>query len=88
MKKLTVKQHAAIQTVLYLLGIVLVLSYYAYEATVALWITPVCIVAGIVWRFLFIKCPHCGDKLTGSRRIPQCCPNCGKSLDENPVEES
>ena len=40
------------------------------------------VIAGILWRLHFVKCPHCADKLLGCRVIPKYCPNCGKELDE------
>lgn len=88
MKKLTVRQHAGIQTAFYIIGVILALVYYATKASAAIWLAVVFVIGGVVWRAVFIKCPYCGDGLTGSRSIPRHCPNCGKSLDENPTEES
>lgn len=89
MKKLTVRQHAAIQTVCNGLAIVLALISFVSEPKphFTLWLAIAAVVAGVIWRAVFIKCPHCGDGLTSSRRVPKTCPNCGKSLDEHPVEE-
>ena len=93
MKKLTVTQHAHIQTAFYVLGGILALASCGfrkedYTIPFTLWIALALVVAGVVWRVIFIKCPHCGDGLYGSRIIPKHCPNCGKSLSINPTEES
>ena len=90
MKHLTVRQHAAIQTGCNIVGVACALiSFFAdsYHQP-ALWLAIGFVVLGVVWRAIFIKCPHCGDGLTGSRSIPHNCPSCGKSLHENPTKES
>lgn len=88
MKKLTVTQHARIQMVFYAAAAILALvSYFNDVSRLPLWLAIICVIAGVVWRAVFIKCPYCGDGLTGSRKIPKCCPNCGNSLSTNPTEE-
>lgn len=90
MKKLTVKQHSNIQLVFLLIGAALALIAQGMEVSAPFYIllalAVACVIGGIAWRMVFIKCPYCGDKLTGSRVIPKYCPNCGKSLDTNPNE--
>lgn len=90
MKNLTVRQHAGIQTGWNILAVVLALPNFFLEnkPVWTIWLAVGCVIAGVVWRVIFIKCPHCGDGLTGSRVIPHSCPSCGKSLHENPTKES
>lgn len=90
MKKLTVRQHAGIQTFWNILAVALVLPNFFLEdkPTWTIWLGIGCVIIGVVWRVIFIKCPHCGDGLTGSRIVPKTCPSCGKSLDEHPEKES
>lgn len=87
MKKLTFKQHVAIYSGLFIAGVVLALISYVCSKPLqphfTLWLAIACIFAGVVWRVIFIKCPHCGDGLYGSRVIPKHCPNCGKDLNTN-----
>ena len=42
---------------------------------------------GYVYQLLFVRCPHCGDKLKGYKnkaKLPDRCPNCNKPLDMLP----
>lgn len=42
---------------------------------------------GCVWMILFVRCPHCGDKLKGLKNkntLPERCPNCHHRLDKLP----
>jgi len=42
---------------------------------------------GCVYMFLFVRCPHCGDKLKGLKNknsLPERCPNCNHRLDKLP----
>lgn len=90
MKKLTLKQHVHLQTGLAIIGVVLALVGRIFtehgKLHFTFYLAIACIVASVVLRFLFIKCPHCGDRLLGSRVLPQYCPNCGQSLDTHPTE--
>lgn len=90
MKKLTVRQHAGIQNGCNLAAVIMALISFLSEPKphFTLWLAIGFVIVGVIWRIIFIKCPHCGDGLTASRRIPKICPNCGKSLDEHPVEEA
>ena len=44
------------------------------------WIGIVLIAAGLLWRILFVKCPHCGDGLYQDRADLKNCPSCGQKL--------
>lgn len=88
MKNMTIRQHLRIHTGLLIAAFVLALiSYILTQAEPAsmrlpftMWLALLCVIVSIVWRMLFIQCPHCGDKLLGSRIIPKFCPACGKEL--------
>lgn len=88
MKKLTIRQHLRIHSGLLIAAFVLALISYiiaqgepaSMRLPVTMWLALACVIVSIVWRMLFIQCPHCGDKLLGSRVIPKFCPNCGKEL--------
>lgn len=36
--------------------------------------------AGLIFRILYVKCPHCGDGLYQSHADLKTCPSCGKDL--------
>ena len=52
-----------------------------YTLHFAAWLGLALIAAGLVWRILYIKCPHCGSGLYGCRVLPKHCPDCGKELE-------
>jgi len=92
MKKLTVKQLARIQTVLYVLAAALAIASYLTEEKGAprplLWAGFAFIVLSIAWRFIFVKCPNCGNNLADSKTIPDVCPGCGYDLTSNTPKEN
>lgn len=45
------------------------------------WLGIAMIAAGLVFRILYIKCPHCGDGLYRQRNYLSRCRNCGKKLE-------
>ena len=84
MRNLTVRQHTRIHTGFMIAAVILALISYAYSKPLqphfTLWLAVGCVVISIVYRLIYIKCPHGGDKLLGSRVIPKHCP------DTNPNE--
>ena len=92
MKKCTIGQHAKIAAGIALFGTAMALLSILLNKTDGIhwtfWVAVSIVVIGIVYRCIFIKCPHCGDSLFGCRILPNHCPNCGKNLEENPLEES
>ena len=92
MKKLTVKQLAQIQTVFYILAAVFAVVSYLTEAKgeprPLLWVAGIFVIISFVWRLVFVKCPGCGDALTGSKKIPDICPCCGFDLTANTPKEN
>lgn len=92
MKKLTVKQLARIQAVFYVLAAIFAIASYITEMKGGprplLWIAGILIVISIAWRFIFVKCPSCGDSLSNSRIVPDTCPSCGFDLTSIPAKEN
>jgi len=87
MKKLTelsLKQHAAIHTAtLWVALAVIALGGWSSEQgslNVVAWLGIAILGISLLWRFLFIKCPHCGSGLYNARELPEYCPDCGKKL--------
>lgn len=84
LENLCLKTHVKIHTVLLLGGLIVTsigakISEFGSLHPVA-WIGIVLIAAAMLWRFLFIKCPHCGSKLYSVRELPDYCPDCGEKL--------
>lgn len=84
LENLCLKAHVKIHTVLLLGGLIVTsigakISEFGSLHPVA-WIGIVLIAAAMLWRFLFIKCPHCGSKLYSVRELPDYCPDCGEKL--------
>lgn len=92
MKKLSVKQLGTIQTIFYVLAAVAAVFSYLTETKGGprplLWIAGILIVVSVVFRLAFVKCPNCGDSLSGSKKIPHICPNCGFDLINNTPKEN
>ena len=83
--ELTVRTHARIHTgLLSAGGLVSVLGARLGERGTAhsvLWLGLGIVIAGILWRVFFIKCPYCGSGLYSVQSFPEYCPDCGKKLD-------
>ena len=84
LQDLYVSTHVKIHTVLLLGGLVITavgakISEFGSLHPVA-WTGIGMIALSMLWRFLFIKCPHCGSGLYSVRSLPQHCPDCGEKL--------
>ena len=84
LQNLYLKTHAKIHTFLLLAGLIVAgigakISEFGSLHPVA-WVGILMVAAGMLWRFLFIKCPHCGSKLYNVRSLPEYCPDCGGKL--------
>lgn len=84
LENLCLKTHVKIHTVLLLGGLIVTsigakISEFGSLHPVA-WIGIVLIALAMLWRFLFIKCPHCRSKLYSVRELPEYCPDCGEKL--------
>ena len=90
MKKLTPKQNQLVANIIMGIGAafaavdILFFDLLAGENNnqpVLIILAFVFFVLGFAYRLKFVKCPHCGDGLTGQKKVPDVCPACGKSLD-------
>ncbi|MBQ7001010.1 MAG: hypothetical protein IJN67_08215 [Oscillospiraceae bacterium] len=84
LQDLHLETHVKIHTLLLLGGLIVTgiggkISEFGRLHVVA-WIGILLIVLSMLWRFLFIKCPHCGSKLYSVRELPEYCPDCGEKL--------
>lgn len=84
LQELYLETHAKIHTYLLLGGLVVtgIGTKISEQGSLHLlaWIGIVLVALSILWRILFIKCPHCGSGLYGSRAFPEYCPDCGEKL--------
>ena len=84
LNSLYLSTHAKIHTILLVSGLVITaigakIREFGSLHPVA-WIGLGVITLSMLWRFAFIKCPHCGSGLYGVSRLPQHCPDCGEKL--------
>jgi len=84
LQDLHLETHVKIHTLLLLGGLIVTgiggkISEFG-RLHVAAWIGILLIALSMLWRFLFIKCPHCGSKLYSVRELPEYCPDCGEKL--------
>ena len=89
--KLTPQQNHNIANVLMAAGVIINLIDILENGYVMKWgpvLLAVALVAiGYTYQLLFVRCPHCGDKLKGLKnktKLPERCPNCNKRLDMLP----
>ena len=55
---------------------------YEFNMTPMVYLAIAFFAVGLVLRFTFVKCPHCGDKLIGHKKVPAQCPVCGTMSDK------
>ena len=84
MKKLTVKQHIFVCIIISLIGVVLILLggilSESLKPHIILWLGIIVFICSIIYRLLFVRCPHCGDLWLGVHSMPEYCPKCGKPV--------
>ena len=91
MKKLTTKQNMWIANVLMGAGVIynlydLYVNGYELKPIPTI-VSVTLVVVGAVWRYVLVKCPHCGCKLPGIHtvgKLPGRCPECNGRLDKLP----
>lgn len=84
MKKLTVKQHILVCTIISLIGAGLILlggilSEFL-KPHIIFWLGIIVFISAIIYRLIFVRCPHCGDLWLSMRTMPEYCPKCGRSI--------
>ena len=89
--KLTAKQNMTIANVIMLAGILVNLIDMMQNGFQLKWlpvtIAVVLVGLGAAWLYIFVRCPHCGDKLKGLKaktKLPERCPECNGRLDRLP----
>lgn len=84
MKKLTLKQHWLIATVLMYAGLIVstidILSNFAEWNWGAMITAVVLVFGGYIYHLIFVKCPFCGARLPSKTKFPEQCDKCGESL--------
>lgn len=86
MKKLTLKQHWLVATVLMYAGLIVstydILTNFTEWNWTAMIIAFALVIGGYIYHLIFVKCPHCGARLPSKTKFPEECDKCGKSLAE------
>ena len=83
-KELTIRQKSRIHAALFLGGaaIIVIGGFLSdpLEFHPLIWIGAILFLGSIIYRLTAIRCPHCGSNMAECRRLPKCCPDCGKEL--------
>lgn len=84
LKALGLKTHLCIHYLACFLGAVIMMTgCYISQSFILhplVYLGIVILAFGLVWRILFIKCPHCSSGLYNWRSASSHCPDCGKEL--------
>ena len=89
--RLTAQQNQMISNVLMITGVIINL-FDMMQNGLTLKLVPVLLAVvfvgiGYAYQLIFVRCPHCGDKLKGHKnklKLPEHCPNCNQRLDTLP----
>lgn len=85
MNKRTVKQHSLISEVFMLIGVgILLLGWLLGEYVnpdIFLVLAIAAMAIAVIYRAIYVRCPHCGDRWVGIRITPDFCPKCGRYID-------
>ena len=86
MKKLTLKQHWLVGTVLMAAGLTVstidLLKNFGTIRPVPLIVAFALAIGGYLYYRKFVRCPECGAMLPSTMKFPEKCDQCGKSLHE------
>ena len=84
MKKISPKVHVWIANLIMCAGgVITLVDMFNHGGQARKWVIGVgilFIIAGFAYRMLTVRCPHCGNALTGKYTLPDTCPHCGFSL--------
>lgn len=93
--RIPAQRNQLIANVLMIIGVMINLIDMVQNGMTMKWGPVVAAVAfvlvGFFYQLLFVKCPHCGDKLKGHKtkmKLPDRCPNCNKRLDKLPKKKA
>ena len=80
----TLHDHFVIMENLFFIGLVIMVIPTLFQDALWTWILMflgfAVMVAAVIYRNKFFKCPHCGSRLNHVRGVPKYCPDCGKEL--------
>lgn len=83
-RKMTIHDHVRIHTILFVLGVVIVVIGGFFSQPLQphwlLWVGVIIFLSSFIYRVFAIKCPHCGSGLYSCRELPTYCPDCGEKL--------
>lgn len=84
LKNLSLRTHYKIHLGLLLSGLLIGFVFSGIHIehpvmTVGMVIGIVLMLSGLVWKFVFVRCPHCGSGMPRGG-LPNFCPCCGKKL--------
>ena len=81
-RKLSVRTHEIISSVSCIVGAVVgwVSCQLSDDVTIVSILCLAAMIGGIVWHFVFVRCPHCGHHFNPRAAISNYCPECGKKL--------
>ena len=82
LKELPLTTHFKIHLVLLISGLFigLVSSQFTRDGNAGMVIGFVLMLAGLLWRPVFLRCPHCGHHFHVRQAIPKHCPDCGGKI--------
>jgi len=91
MKKISIKVHVWVANIIMCIGgVVVLVDMFNHGGQARKWVIGVgmlFVIAGFVYRMLTVRCPYCGDALTGRYTLPDTCPHCGRALKKGADEE-
>lgn len=80
LKKLPISTHSTIHTVSLLAGVFIAVVSSQFPWVPGMVIGMILMLGGLVWHFVFLRCPHCGHHFHIHQAMPKYCPNCGKQV--------
>lgn len=85
LRELSLNTHFGIRTVITVIGVMVFLIFGSSgrnDMNAGTIIGLILVIIGILWHFLFVRCPHCSSPLRLRGGIPKHCPQCGRYIDK------
>ena len=77
LKSLSITTHSKIRLIAQLAGIFIGTVSGEFDFALGMVTGIILILAGFLWREIFMRCPHCNHRFPYRYGIPKHCPNCG-----------